>query len=222
MQSRISAISIDERKDRPPKFFGDLHHPHRLAISLRIRHTEISIDVLLRVARLLLPNQDDFFAVKPRHSAHDRRIIPKSAVAMNLAPISKNALHIIKGVRPLRMPRQIRALPRIQVQRYLAPKNFQPIVQLLNLAARLTALSFKRLQARDLLLDLVQLLLRSQSSVHSDDVPIPFSLVRFHDREKKFRASNGGMRRVRLRPTCPLYFGATHLSNRRITEIKNQ
>jgi hypothetical protein len=108
------------------------------------------------------------------------------------------------------------------VQRYLAPKIFQPIVQLLNLAARLAALPIERLEPRNLLLDLVQFLLRSQSSIHSDDVPIPLRFMRFYDREKKFRASNGGMRRVRLRPTCPLYFGATHLSNRRITQNKNQ
>jgi hypothetical protein len=92
---------------------------------------------------------------------------------------------------------------------------------LLDLTARLAALPFERLESRNLLLNLVQFLLRSQPRIHSDNVPIPFSLVRFHDGEKKFRARDGGMRRICLRPMYPLYFGATHLSNRRITEIKN-
>ena len=71
----IRARRIHKSKNRPVKFCRNLHRAQRLAVALGIRHAEISIDVLLRVARFLMPDDQNFFAVKTRHAANDRGIV---------------------------------------------------------------------------------------------------------------------------------------------------
>ena len=64
-------------------------------------------------------------------------------------------------------------------------KSFDPVMQLLHLPPRLFALPFERLQALDLLLDLLQFLLRFESRIHLDYVSIPAAVMRFHNREQE-------------------------------------
>ena len=92
------------------------------------------------------------------------------------------------------MPRQFRPLPGVQVRRHSrAADRSRRSCNCCNLAARLRVLPFQRLQTRNLLLDLFQFLLRLQSRIHFDDVPIPSRMMRFHDREHEVGAGNCGV-----------------------------
>ena len=135
----------------------------------------------------------DFLAVKASHPANNRRIVAESAVSVNLAPVGENALNIIQRVRTLRMTRQFGPLPRVQMRRNLAAKVVHAIVQLLDLPKRFRVLPLQRLQTRDLLFDFFQFLLRLQSRIHLDDVPILSRMMRFHDREHEVGAGDGGI-----------------------------
>src|SRR5580658_9463993 len=111
MNTRISAIGIDQRKNWPPKFLGDLHDADGLAITFGMRRAEIAVDALLHVTPLLRADDQNFLAVKPRHPANKRGIVAKPAIAVNLAPIGKYSLDVIKSLRPLGMTRQFGLLP---------------------------------------------------------------------------------------------------------------
>jgi hypothetical protein len=69
-------------------------------------------------------------------------------------------------------------------------------VQLLDLAKRFRILPLQCLQSRDLPLDFFEFLLRLQSRIHLDDVPILSGMVLFHNREHKVRPGDGGMLRI--------------------------
>jgi len=146
-----------------------------------------------RVARFLVTHHDDFLAVKASHPANNRRIVTEAAIPVNLAPVGKNALDIIQRVGTLRMTRQFRSLPCVQVRRNFAAKVVHSFVQLLDLAKSFRALPLQSLQSRNLLLDLFQFLLRLQSRIHLDDVPILSGMMLFHNREHKVRTGDGGM-----------------------------
>ena len=163
--------------------------------------------------------------MKARHAANNRRIVAEAAVAVNFAPVGKNALDIIQRVGTLRMTRQFRALPGVQVRRNLAAKAVHPLVQLLDLAQRFRVLPLQRLQARDLLLDFFQFLLRFQSRIHFDDIPILLRMMRFHHREHEVRAGDGGILRAylfapsfcitrRMPAFRPFYFRSSHRPHR--------
>jgi hypothetical protein len=47
--------SVDECDDGNAEFFSELHQPQRLAVSLGVRHPEVSLENFLRVATALLP-----------------------------------------------------------------------------------------------------------------------------------------------------------------------
>ena len=132
-----------------------------------MRHAKVAIDALFGVTRFLLAHQEDLFAVKAGHAANDGRIVAEAAVPVDLAPIGKNAIDIIQRVGTLRMTRQFRALPRVQVRRNLAPEAVHPLVQKLDLAQCFRALTLQRLQTRDLIFDFFQFLLRFQSRFHT-------------------------------------------------------
>jgi hypothetical protein len=72
-------------------------------------------------------------------------------------------------------------------------------VQLLHLAERFRILPLQRLQLRDLFLDFFQFLLCLQSRIHFGDVPILLGLMRFHNREHKVGAGDGGILRAIFR-----------------------
>ena len=66
-------------------------------------------------------------------------------------------------------------------------------MQLLHVAAGFLVLPFEGLQAFDLLLDLFQFLLRFESRIHLDDIPIPAAAMRFHNREQELGPDDGGI-----------------------------
>ena len=92
--------------------------PATLPVALGIRHTEIAIHLLLGIASLLVTDDQHFLSVETRHAADDCGIVGKTAVAVDLAPVGEDALHVIQCVGALGMARHLGALPGIQVGRY--------------------------------------------------------------------------------------------------------
>ena len=95
-------------------------------------------------------------ALKACHAADDGRIVAEAAVAVNLAPVGEHPFDVIEGVRPLRMARQFRLLPRAQVRVDLLAQRMDPLVELVDLLASSSSLwPGDRLQLFKLLLDLL-------------------------------------------------------------------
>src|SRR5260370_14062721 len=71
-------------------------------------------------------------------------------------------------------------------------------------------ISYPREWERNLLLDFCQFLLRFQSRIHFDDVPIPSGMLRLHNREHKVPTGDRGILRSTLRLSLSLYFCSSH------------
>src|SRR5215472_14147989 len=140
----MRSVGVDEREDGAPKFFGDVHYAQRLAVPLWMGHFEVAIDALFRVTGFLLPDNDDFFAVKARQTANDRWVVGKTAIPVNLAPVGENPLDVVQGVRPLWMTRQFRLLPGTEAGVDLAAQRIHPLVELSDLLANLVVLTGNR------------------------------------------------------------------------------
>ena len=116
VDARIGALRIHENEHGPAKLCRELHRAHRFAISFRLGLAEISRDALLGVASFLVADDHHGLAVKPRHAGDDGRIVRKTAVAVNLAEIFEKQADEIVRVGPLRMARELHALPGLQMR----------------------------------------------------------------------------------------------------------
>ena len=92
--------------------------------------------LLLGVPSLLVADDHHRLAHEPREPAHHRQIVGERAVAVQLLDIGEERVQVVERIRALRMPRDLRDLPRRELRVDL-------------LGERLAAL----LQARDLLGD---------------------------------------------------------------------
>ncbi len=128
--SRVRAGRVDEREQRQAELLGELHETQRLAIALRSRHAEVAEDFFLGVAPFLVADHHAWLAVEAREAADDGGIVAIRSVAVQLAEIREQAIDVIERVRPLRMPRDLRDLPRrelrIDVLRELLALLLQP------------------------------------------------------------------------------------------------
>ncbi len=86
-------------------------------------------------------------------------------------------------------------------------------MQLLDLAARFFVLPFQSLQALYLLLDFFQFLLRFESRIHLDDIPITADVMRFHHRQQKLGPDDGRIPGAVLGMLRSGYFRSTHGPN---------
>ena len=112
VDARIGARRIQERDDRPPELGRQLHHPDRLAVTLRLGHSEIAEQFLLGVPPLLLADHHYGPAFEERETGHDGGIVAEAPVAVDFVEIRENPLDVVERMRPLGMPRQQHALPR--------------------------------------------------------------------------------------------------------------
>src|ERR1700682_147122 len=70
------------------------------------------MQLLFRIAPLLLTDHHDGTALEIAHAADDRGIVAEKPVAVQLTEIRKHALNIIERMGPLGVARQLDALPR--------------------------------------------------------------------------------------------------------------
>src|SRR5207248_1455662 len=106
-QSGVCAGDIYEREDRARELLRNVHRTQCLPVTLRIRQSEIPVDLLLGIAAFLRSNQQHFLTVESRHAANHGRIIGKTPVAMDFAEISEDFLYVIEKIRALRVAGQL-------------------------------------------------------------------------------------------------------------------
>ena len=94
----------------------ELHHPHRLAVALRIGHAEVPARPLLQVAALLVPDQRDRAALELADPGHDRVVVHPAAIAVQLEEVVEDPLDVVERVRPLLVARELDALPDLLVR----------------------------------------------------------------------------------------------------------
>src|SRR6267378_2665020 len=103
---------IDEAQDRDAEPFRQPHEPHGFAVAFRPGHAEVSEDLLLGIASLLMADYNHRLAVETGKTSDDRRIVGKRAVAVQFLEIGKQRGGVIERVRTLRVSRHLSDLPR--------------------------------------------------------------------------------------------------------------
>src|SRR4030095_12862687 len=101
-----------EREQWQTELFGQFHESQGFAVALRPRNAEVAIDLLLGVAPLLLAEHHAWLAVEAGEPTDDCGIVGIRAVAVQFAEVAEHAVDVIERVRPLRMARDLRDLPR--------------------------------------------------------------------------------------------------------------
>ena len=81
---RVRARGVDEAQHRQPELIRHPQQPLRLAVALRARHPEVTVQVLLGVAPLLLAEHHHALALEARQPGHDRRIVAERTVTPQL------------------------------------------------------------------------------------------------------------------------------------------
>jgi hypothetical protein len=86
-----------------------------LAIALRLSHSKIVLEARLRIAALLMADDDDRSPTETRKAAKDGIVIHELAIARELDEFVEQPRDIIEKVRPVGMTRDLRLLPRIEM-----------------------------------------------------------------------------------------------------------
>ena len=115
-----------------------------------------------------MPDHRHFLPVEARKAAYHGGIVAEGAVTMHLAPIGEYALHVIQGVGPLRMPRQLGLDPSALLRRKLPAHLFNLLVQALQAGSRLAIIAGGSFQRRNLPFDILQLAFGFGSGFQAD------------------------------------------------------
>jgi len=113
-----------------------------------------------------MADHDDAPPLEPGQAADDRGVVAVHAVAVELDEVVEQELEEVARVRPLRVARELGALPGRQARVGLLPKPREPILELGDLLARLLC-GLLSLEARDADLDLDEGLLEVKRVRHS-------------------------------------------------------
>ena len=126
---------------------------------------------LLGVAALLRAQHQHFAAAEARHAADHRRVVAKTAVAVNFAEVGEDALDVIQRIGTAGMARQFGALPGSQLAGHLPAERRNPVMQYLQLLLGILIVSGSGLQLLNLTFDAFQLLLRFRNGFHIGAFP---------------------------------------------------
>ena len=110
---------------------GELHHAHRLAVALGVRHAEVPMGALADVAAFLVPDERDGLALEAADAGNERRVVRERAVAVELDEVVEDPLDVVERVRAVlvageldRAPDLVRArLLRDPVDLVLEPRH---------------------------------------------------------------------------------------------------
>ena len=114
--ARIGARGIDQRQHRNTEMIRHVHEPGGLAVTFRSRHAEIVLETAVGVGALFLADDADALTAEAAEAADDGGVVAEAAVAGERDEIADELTDIVEAVRPLRMPRHLRLLPRRQAR----------------------------------------------------------------------------------------------------------
>ena len=112
VEARVGARRVDQGEDRAAELRRELHHPHRLAVALRLGHPEVAVHLLLRVPPLLVPEHAHRPLVEEGEAADEGGVVPVPAVPVELRPVGEEGLHVVERVGPVGVAGHERLLPR--------------------------------------------------------------------------------------------------------------
>src|SRR5204862_1901487 len=101
---------------RQPELLRETHQAQRLSVAFGARHAVVAPHALLRVAALLVADDDDRLALEAREAADERMIVRVHAVAVQLVEVGEAALEVVERVGTLRVACELCDLPRAQVR----------------------------------------------------------------------------------------------------------
>ena len=107
----IGARRVHESDDGKAVPVGELHHAHRFAVALRVRHAEVPMGALADVAAFLVPDERDGLALETAHTGHERRVVRERAVAVELDEVVEDPLDVVERVRAILVSRQLDRAP---------------------------------------------------------------------------------------------------------------
>ena len=156
----IRTDGVDESDDGTAEFFRLPHKPEGLAVTLRVSHPEVALEVLLHVAALLMAHDHDRPASQPCPAPDHCPVVAERAVAVEFDPLGEHPLDVVEGVRALWVPSDLNLLDRAQVVVGLLLQLLEPGPEDLDLFRDVYATAIREIQELvDLRLDL-------------DDVPL--------------------------------------------------
>ena len=109
--ARRRALGIDQRDQRKAQLLGEPHNARGLAVPLRMRAAEISLDVLPRVAPLGMADQRGGPTVHQSETGDDRGVVAEPAVSMELDKLTHQPGHVILYLRSSGVSGQQHRLP---------------------------------------------------------------------------------------------------------------
>ena len=151
---------VDERQHGHVKLLGQLHQAERLSVTLRMRHPEIALEILLGVAATLVPNHHHGLPVQPGPPAHDGRIFAEGAIAMQLDEVGEAEAEVVIGERTLVAARHLHPLQRREAPVDVIPQLEELLLQRRDLVCHVQCLLAHHLpQFLDLALEIEDRLL---------------------------------------------------------------
>ena len=98
-----------------------------------MRHPEVAVQVLLRVAAALVADQHHRLAFQPRPSGEDGRIFAKQPIAVQFHEIGEGQLDVVRGEGAARNPGYLHALQRRELPVDLDAKRAELLLKRLQL-----------------------------------------------------------------------------------------
>src|ERR1700737_2595682 len=111
-EPRLRALRVYKCDERQAHAAGQVVHPRRLAVALRMGLAEVAPNPLLGRAAALMAHDRDRAAAEVAESRHDRAVISETAVAVNLEKVAHQVLDVVQGLRARRIARQTHAFDR--------------------------------------------------------------------------------------------------------------
>ena len=99
----VGAGCVNEGQDRHGELGRQLHQAQRLAVTFGVTHTEIAMQLLLRIAALLLADHHQWATLEARQAADHRRVVGEAPVTVQFHEIGAEHLDPVQRIRPLRM-----------------------------------------------------------------------------------------------------------------------
>ncbi len=111
----VCTRGIDKRDDRQREAVGQFQHADSLAVTFRARAAEIVLQAALGVIALFLADNCDWLTVETGKAGLYGGVFGELAVAGKRREIRKQRLGVINEMRTLRMTRDLRFLPGVQL-----------------------------------------------------------------------------------------------------------